>query len=156
MTPPSPLSSDSARSCLMRRVRGKNTKPELVVRRLLHGSCYKYRLHRRDLPGSPDLVLASARTAIFVHGCFWHRHEGCRRTTDPKTRSEFWQAKFERNVRRDAESQALLEASGWKVVVVWECETTKPEVLCERLIGELGPQRTRRGAEFVRTAGRQR
>lgn len=146
MMVPSPPCPDAARSRLMSHVRGKNTKPELAVRRLLHGLGYRYRLHRRDLPGSPDVVLSSKRAVVFVHGCFWHRHEGCRRTTDPKTRPEFWQAKFDRNVRRDADVQARLEASGWRVVVVWECETARPEILRERLVGALGiPRAPRRG-----------
>lgn len=140
---------DPARSRLMSRVRGKDTKPELVVRRLLHSLGYRFRLHRRDLPGSPDIVFSLRRAVVFVHGCFWHRHESCRRTTDPKTRPEFWQAKFDRNVQRDAENQALLEASGWKVAIVWECETTRPEIVCERLIEELGPARVHRKAEVI-------
>ena len=129
----------------MSRVRGKHTKPELAVRRLLHGLGYRFRLHRRDLPGSPDIVFPSRRVVVFVHGCFWHRHEGCRRTTDPKTRGDFWQAKFARNVRRDADNQTLLEAAGWKVVIVWECETTKPDVVSRRLVGEIGEARAKQG-----------
>ena len=140
---------DPARSSLMSRVRGKHTKPEMSVRRLLHGMGYRFRLHRRDLPGSPDIVFPSKRVVVFVHGCFWHRHEGCRRTSDPKTRIEFWQAKFARNVERDAKNQALLEAAGWKVVIVWECETTKLDVLGRRLISEIGGTLTKQGADIV-------
>ncbi len=123
----------------MSRVRGKDTKPEMLVRRLLHRLGYRFLLHRRDLPGTPDLVFPSRRAALFVHGCFWHRHEGCRRATTPKTRVEFWQAKFRRNVERDGANYALLEIAGWKVILVWECETTDPAALGVRLIQELGP-----------------
>ncbi|MCQ0990556.1 very short patch repair endonuclease [Jiella sp. LLJ827] len=113
----------------MSRVRGKNTKPELYVRRLLHGMGYRYRLHRRDLPGNPDIVFGKRRKAIFVHGCFWHRHPdpGCRLTRTPKSRLEFWEPKFAANVARDARHQAALEAMGWKVLVVWECELVDKE-----------------------------
>ncbi|WP_255341784.1 very short patch repair endonuclease [Jiella marina] len=119
----------SQRSERMSRVRGKNTKPELYVRRLLHGMGYRYRLHRRDLPGNPDIVFGKRRKAIFVHGCFWHRHPdpGCRLTRTPKSRLEFWEPKFAANVARDARHQAALEAMGWKVLVVWECELVDKE-----------------------------
>ncbi|WP_242415542.1 very short patch repair endonuclease [Sphingomonas panni] len=114
---------DPARSELMRRVKGKDTKPELVVRRLLHKLGYRFRLHRKDLPGRPDIVLPKFRTAIFVHGCFWHRHPGCRKASTPKTRADFWQAKFDANVARDERNVADLSSAGWMVVTVWECET---------------------------------
>lgn len=110
------------RSALMARVGQKDTKPELVVRRALHRLGFRFRLHRRDLPGRPDIVLPKYRTAIFVHGCFWHRHPGCRRTTTPKTRTAFWRGKFEANILRDRKATEALEAAGWKVIVVWECE----------------------------------
>jgi DNA mismatch endonuclease (patch repair protein) len=107
-------------------VRAKDTKPEMVVRRLLHGLGFRFRLHRRDLPGCPDIVLPRYRTAIFVHGCFWHQHDDptCWRSRMPKTRQDFWVPKLERNVLRDQEVVAELRALGWNVVVVWECETT--------------------------------
>jgi len=114
-----------------------NTKPELIVRRVLHAMGRRFRLHCRDLPGRPDIVLPRFRTAIFVHGCFWHRHPGCRGTTTPKTRTEFWVAKFEANVARDVAAQAALAAAGWKVAVIWECETRKPAILRTRLLEEL-------------------
>jgi len=111
------------RSQLMGRVRGVNTKPEMIVRRLAHAIGLRFRLHRGDLPGTPDLVFPGRRTAIFVHGCFWHRHPGCHRASNPKTRPEFWNAKFERNVARDAKVERLLHDAGWDVLIIWECET---------------------------------
>lgn len=106
----------------MAAISGQNTQPELALRRFLHALGYRFRLHRKDLPGKPDIVMPKLRTCIFVHGCFWHRHPGCRYATTPKTRSEFWAAKFFRNVERDLENVHALEALGWKVMVVWECE----------------------------------
>ena len=114
---------DQSRSALMRRVRGKDTAPEHSVRRAAHALGYRFRLHRRDLPGTPDLTFPRLRKILFVHGCFWHRHEGCRRTTWPKTRAVYWRRKFEENVERDRRNVAELRALGWEVLVVWECET---------------------------------
>ena len=114
---------DAARSALMRRVRSKDTTPELVVRRAAHSLGYRFRLHRRDLPGTPDLTFPRLRKTIFVHGCFWHRHPGCSRTTTPATRADYWREKFEQNVARDRRNVAMLRALGWDVLVVWECET---------------------------------
>ena len=107
----------------MRRVRGKNSTPERLVRSALHRAGFRFRLHDKRLPGRPDIVLPSRRAVVFVHGCFWHRHPGCRAASTPKTRTTFWQEKFDRNVQRDRRDQAALEASGWHVHVVWECET---------------------------------
>jgi DNA mismatch endonuclease (patch repair protein) len=107
----------------MSRVRQRDTSAEIAVRSALHRLGYRFRLHRRDLPGSPDIVMPRHRTVIFVHGCFWHRHAGCRRTTSPKTNTAFWLAKFAANVERDARKGAELEALGWRVIVIWECET---------------------------------
>lgn len=121
------------RSAIMSRIRGKNTKPELIVRRLVHAMGYRFRLHRRDLPGSPDLVFPSRHKVVFVHGCFWHRHEGCRKSSMPKTRAEFWAEKFRRNVERDAENYAALEQVGWSHLVIWECETSDLDSLSARL-----------------------
>lgn len=121
------------RSENMRRVRGMNTTPELTVRRALHALGRRFRLHRQDLPGKPDIVLAKTRLAIFVHGCFWHRHENCPRASTPSTRKEFWEAKFERTVERDAEQTAALRAAGWRPEVIWECEARDAERLHERL-----------------------
>jgi DNA mismatch endonuclease, patch repair protein len=114
---------NAKRSALMARVRGKDTKPEMTVRRTIYALGHRYRLHRRDLPGSPDLVFARQRKVIFVHGCFWHRHKGCRRTTTPKTRVRFWKSKFNANIDRDLKNIAALQAAGWKVLIIWECET---------------------------------
>ncbi len=125
------------RSEVMSRVGTKNTKPELLVRSLLHGMGYRFRLHRKDLPGKPDIVLPKYRTVVFVHGCFWHRHPGCRRTTTPKARKEFWQSKFDRNVERDAQAEASLRAQGWNVLTVWECETKNTEELAAHLVKRL-------------------
>lgn len=115
--------SPEARSANMARIKGADTRPELTVRRALHALGYRFRLHRRDLPGSPDIVLPRLKTVIFVHGCYWHRHPGCRRATDPSTRSEFWQAKFARTVTRDREQRDRLIETGWNVLTIWECET---------------------------------
>ncbi|MEE2953024.1 MAG: very short patch repair endonuclease [Pseudomonadota bacterium] len=134
-------SIDPVRSELMSRVRYKNTKPELRVRRLLHHLGYRFRLHATDLPGRPDVVFRSRAKAIFVHGCFWHRHPGCSRTTTPKTRVDFWNAKFEANVERDARKECELRESGWDVMTVWECETTNFDNLAEKLSEFLGPPR---------------
>ena len=106
----------------MSRIRGRNTGPELQLRSLLHRAGFRFRLHAKQLPGSPDVVLPKYRTAIFVHGCFWHRHPGCRNAIMPSTRREFWQEKFDANVSRDARNQAALEAAGWTVLTIWECE----------------------------------
>jgi DNA mismatch endonuclease (patch repair protein) len=107
----------------MRRVRQKHTGPELSVRRALHAAGGRFRLHRRDLPGSPDIVMPKRRIAIFVHGCFWHRHRGCKKASMPKTRIDFWQEKFLRNVERDHENGLKLAQLGWHVVTIWECES---------------------------------
>ena len=114
---------DSAtRSRMMTGIQSKNTKPELLVRRYLHAHGFRYRLHVRELLGSPDLVLPKYRVAIFVHGCFWHQHTGCRYATQPASNSERWRAKFQSNVERDGKNLAGLHAAGWRVLVVWECE----------------------------------
>lgn len=110
------------RSWNMSRIRGRDTGPELRLRSLLHRAGFRFRLHAKDLPGKPDIVLPKYHTVIFVHGCFWHRHEGCWNATTPSTRAEFWQAKFDGNVDRDTRNRAALEAAGWTVMTVWECE----------------------------------
>lgn len=111
----------STRSRMMAGIKGKNTRPELLVRQYLHRRGFRYRLHVRSLPGSPDIVLPKWKTAIFVHGCFWHRHRGCRFTTMPATNSEWWQRKFGENIDRDQRSMANLVEAGWRVIVLWEC-----------------------------------
>ena len=117
----------------MAAVRAKDTKPEMIVRQLLHRLGYRYRLHRRDLPGTPDLVFPSRRAVIFVHGCFWHRHEGCALARLPKSRLEFWRDKLEGNRLRDQKQMNELIAMGWRVLVVWECELKDGEALTRRL-----------------------
>ena len=106
----------------MAAIKSKNTKPEIAVRRLLHSLGYRFRLHRKDLPGSPDIVLPKYKTVIFVHGCFWHRHENCKFATTPKTREEFWENKFKQNEERDKNNFKELKNLNWKVLVLWECE----------------------------------
>lgn len=121
------------RSRMMAAIRGRDTKPEIRVRSLVHRLGYRFRLHRRDLPGSPDVVLPRLRICLFVHGCFWHRHPGCRAATTPKTRAAFWAEKFETNVARDARNEARLREMGWTIIIVWECETRDLAALRERL-----------------------
>jgi len=113
----------------MRLVRGKHTRPEIAVRRLAHKMGLRFRLHRRDLPGRPDLVFPKYRVVIFVHGCFWHRHKRCPNTRTPKSRLQFWEEKFESNVQRDRANRLKLRATGWKVLVIWECEVKDSERL---------------------------
>lgn len=125
--------SPERRSALMSRVKGKNTLPEMRVRKLAHALGLRYRLHVGDLPGRPDLVFPKHRKIIQVNGCFWHRHEGCRKASTPSSRVEFWQNKFRRNVDRDRENLAALEASGWTPLVVWECETSDRDALLLKL-----------------------
>jgi DNA mismatch endonuclease (patch repair protein) len=124
---------DATRSRIMRAVRQAHTGPEVVVRKLLHGLGLRFRLQRRGLPGTPDIVLPKYKTAIFVHGCFWHRHAGCSKASMPKTRVEFWREKFDRNVTRDQETERALVNAGWRVLTVWECETRRSEMLADKL-----------------------
>ena len=121
----------------MRAVKRANTAPEIIVRQVLHALGLRFRLHRRDLPGSPDVVLPRFRTVIFVHGCFWHRHPDCRYTTTPQTRLEYWLPKFAANIERDLRKEAQLQALGWRVLLVWECETKQRKELTQRLRHEL-------------------
>lgn len=130
--------SPAQRSANMSRVRSKDTKPELLVRRILHSAGYRFRLHRRDLPGSPDIVLPKWKTAIFVHGCFWHGHEGCRRSKLPATRTEFWKVKIERNRERDRIAREELAALGYQVVTLWECELRNPGSILNSVSGATG------------------
>ena len=136
----------SHRSWNMSRIRGRDTKPELVVRSLLHGLGLRFRLQGRVsvrlfasgvLPGKPDVVLAGRRTVVFVHGCFWHRHRGCRAATMPSSNIGFWKRKIARNVANDRKHRAALLALGWRVVVIWECELKDPAALVRRVIHEL-------------------
>lgn len=115
------------RSRMMSGIRGKNTKPELALRQALHARGFRFRLHSGKVYGRPDLVLPKHRAAVFVHGCFWHRHEGCRYATVPATRPEFWRAKFDANAARDSSVRTRLLQDGWRVATVWECAFRKPE-----------------------------
>jgi DNA mismatch endonuclease, patch repair protein len=133
------------RSRMMSGIRGKDTKPEMLVRKALSAAGYRYRLHRRDLPGAPDVVMPGCRVAIFVHGCFWHVHSGCKNAKLPSTRPDFWRDKLEGNVARDRRAIESLRADGWRVLTIWECATrdavtlaTLPEALC-RWIADGGP-----------------
>lgn len=125
-------------SGIMRAVRRAHTKPEVLVRKALHALGLRFRLHAKLLPGSPDIVLTKHQTVVFVHGCFWHRHPGCKYATTPKTRQEFWIPKFEGNVARDARKEAQLQELGWRVLIVWECETKDLVALDVRLRREFG------------------
>lgn len=111
----------ATRSRMMAGIRGRNTKPEIVLRHALHALGLRYRLHAKTLPGKPDLVFPRYQAVVFVHGCFWHRHQGCRFTTTPATRPEFWATKFEGNVERDWRTLSALHAAGWRTAIVWEC-----------------------------------
>jgi len=112
----------ATRSRMMSGIRGKNTNPEIIVRKFLHSQGYRFRIHRRDLPGNPDIVMPKLKTCIFVHGCFWHRHPNCRYATTPKSRVDFWTEKFAKNVERDLKAIKALELLGWSVLTIWECE----------------------------------
>ena len=125
--------SSADRSRIMSQIRDKDTKPEMIVRRLLHRMGYRFRTHRRDLPGRPDVVLPKHRKVVFVHGCFWHRHRCTRGRSMPSTRTEFWRMKFEGNRERDLKARNHLRKLGWKVVVVWECQTRDVQLLQRRL-----------------------
>lgn len=114
-----------SRSEMMARIGAKDTKPEMIVRKGLHGLGFRFRLHSRHLAGKPDLVFPKYRAAIFVHGCFWHTHKGCSYFTLPKTRTEFWRDKLAKNVERDQKTEQALIASGWRVLIVWECATKR-------------------------------
>lgn len=124
---------------VMQANKSKGTKPELVLRRLLHALGYRFRLHRRILPGTPDLVFPGRRAAIQVHGCFWHQHEGCPKAHLPRTRQDYWFPKLRRNVERDKDSAARLEAMGWRTLTVWECELAHPAAAVARAADFLGP-----------------
>ena len=113
----------ATRSRMMSGIRSKDTKPEMLVRRELHRRGFRFRLHGKKLPGSPDIVLPKWKTVVFVHGCYWHRHSGCKLAYPVKSNKEFWNSKFEANVRRDANAYAALEEAGWGVIIVWECAT---------------------------------
>jgi DNA mismatch endonuclease, patch repair protein len=125
--------SKAQRSWNMSRIRGKNTKPEIIIRSLLHRLGYRFRLNRKDIPGKPDITLPKCKTVIYVHGCFWHRHEGCKLAYTPKSNPRFWEAKFKKNRERDLQVQKALLTSDWNPVVIWECELREMERLESRL-----------------------
>lgn len=126
------------RSWNMSRIRSRHTKPELIIRSLLHRAGFRFRINYRKLPGSPDIVLPKYRTVVFVHGCFWHRHQNCSRATTPGTNEEYWQKKFERNIARDNKKGDELERLNWRVIVVWECEILKdPVSVSESIIEQM-------------------
>lgn len=132
------MTTDHARSAVMRAVKSRDTKPEMTVRRAAHALGYRFRLHRKDLPGSPDLVFPSRKTAVFVHGCFWHGHDCARGARMPKTNADYWRAKIGRNVARDARARGELESLGWRTLTIWECELKDAQALATRLVGFLG------------------
>ena len=122
--------SPERRSWNMARITGRNTRPEVALRSLLHGAGFRFRLHDSNLPGKPDIVLKRHKTVVFVHGCFWHRHGGCKNATMPSTRTEFWSEKFQRTIERDERKAGGLRSLGWNVVTVWECDIAKrPEAV---------------------------
>lgn len=129
------------RSAVMSRIRRSDTKPELIVRRMLHAIGYRFRVQMKGVPGRPDVAFPRRRKIVQVHGCFWHAHQDCPAFKVPTTRQEFWQAKFTRNRERDARLEAAARAQGWQVLVVWECDLKNPEVLERRLCDFLGPLR---------------
>ena len=147
--------SEEKRSYVMSCVSSKDTKPEKIVRSFLHRAGFRFRLHSPALPGKPDLVLAKYKTAIFVHGCFWHRHQGCKRTTTPATRREFWMEKFKKNVRRDNLNHKKLKEQGWEVIVVWECKLEKIKNREEELknLVQTLTQLPKRGSRFCKQSG---
>lgn len=117
----------------MSRIRSKDTKPELIVRSQLHKMGYRFRLHRNDLPGKPDIVLPKYKTVIFVHGCFWHRHKGCKRCTTPSTNTDYWIPKFERRIEKDRSDKKELKKLGWNIIVIWECKVKNTSKLISQL-----------------------
>lgn len=125
--------SPEKRSQVMSRIRSKDTKPEKIIRSILHKQGFRFRINRKDLPGKPDIVLPKYKTVIFVHGCFWHRHEGCKYAYTPKSNVDFWNKKFSSNLQRDKNIQNKLRKSGWKVLTIWECEIKEIEKTPELL-----------------------
>jgi DNA mismatch endonuclease (patch repair protein) len=142
--------SKEVRSKMMSGIRGKNTKPEIQVRSLLHKMGYRFRLHRKDLPGKPDIVLPKYKAVVFVNGCFWHRHSGCRYAYTPKSRIAFWEEKFSKNIERDKDAQTKLENLNWKVLTVWGCETSDVPALMAKLeLFLTGYSRSREGFDPI-------
>ena len=130
--------SPERRSWLMSRIRGSNTKPEIEVRSMLHGMGYRFRLHRRDLPGTPDIVLPGRAAVVFVHGCFWHQHVGCKKATIPLQNADFWMRKLTANCQRDIRNREDLQKMGWNVLVIWECQRKRDtEPALQDLVGQI-------------------
>ncbi|MDR9750992.1 DNA mismatch endonuclease Vsr [Pseudomonas sp. SZMC_28357] len=140
------MTPSEVRTKIMRSVSRGDTRPEILVRSLLHQLGFRFRLHQKSLPGTPDIVLPKYHTVVFVHGCFWHRHPGCRYASTPKTRQDYWLPKFEANVMRDARKEAQLHELGWRVLVVWECETRAVSDLRDRLKQEFTEVHVARGS----------
>ena len=136
--------SPKERSKRMSLIRGKDSSPELKLRRLVHGMGFRYRLHVKDLPGKPDLVFPSRRAVIFMHGCFWHRHPGCKLARMPKSKLDFWRPKLEGNRKRDLQNQEILKKLGWRVLVIWECEMTNIEYVSNKVRGFLREREMKR------------
>lgn len=128
----------SHRSWNMAQIHSSDTKPEKIVRSMLFAAGFRFRINRKDLPGKPDIVLPKFKTVIFIHGCFWHRHKGCRDASMPKSNTDFWHNKFEANVKRDERVGGELKALGWKVVTIWECQVKKEDVLKKIIDKEFG------------------
>lgn len=132
--------SKERRSWVMSRVAAKHTKPERLARSVLHRLGYRFTVNgpkNKNLPGKPDIVMPGRKTVVFVHGCFWHRHAGCKTATTPKSNVAYWGAKFERNIQRDRETEKALKEAGWNVIIIWECELKQPDQVAARLINEL-------------------
>ncbi len=125
--------SRSKRREMMSSVKQRHTKPEIIVRKLLHRLGYRFRLHSKKLPGTPDIVLPKYKAVIFVHGCFWHQHEGCRKSRRPTSNVEFWNEKLDRNIARDKQKESELKKSGWKILTVWDCEIKDEEALIKKV-----------------------
>ena len=125
--------SQAKRTEIMSSVKQRHTKPEIIVRKILHRHGFRFRLHNKKLPGTPDIVLPKRKAVIFVHGCFWHQHEGCRKSRRPTSNVEFWNEKLDRNIARDNRKEFELEKSGWKVLTVWDCEIKNEDSLIEKL-----------------------
>jgi len=130
------IHSKAVRSYNMSKIKNKNTKPELIVRQFLHGMGFRYRLHVKNLPGQPDIVLAKYKTAIFIHGCFWHSHKDCKFAATPKSNVEYWEPKLNNNILRDLTNTRTLKKNGWNVIIIWECElkTVKLEKTLKKLL----------------------
>ncbi len=126
--------TDEERSAQMRLIRSKDTKPELIIRKALYALGYRYRLHAKNLPGHPDLAFPSRKKVIYVHGCFWHRHPGCKKNRTPKSKLEYWEPKFASNIERDLRNQQDLQKMGWQFMVIWECELKNMAELIDRIV----------------------